>query len=83
MKKELLIFRRYQLNVKDTKCPPQQWQKHEAMFSTIGFLAQQILGIVGSQIETKRIFTLTRIFTNLKRCRLQLEKLTKFALMTL
>jgi hypothetical protein len=39
--------------LKDTKYPPQQWQKHEAMFSTIGFLAQQILGIVESQIETK------------------------------
>jgi hypothetical protein len=52
--KESLIFRRYQLDVKDTKCPLQQWQKHEAMFPTIGFLAQQILDVVGSQIETKK-----------------------------
>jgi hypothetical protein len=52
VKRELLIFKRYQLNVKDIKCPFQWWQKHEAMFLTIGFLAQQILEIVGSQIET-------------------------------
>jgi hypothetical protein len=26
------------------------------MFPTVGFLAYQILGIVGSQIETKRFF---------------------------
>jgi hypothetical protein len=27
--------------------------KHEAMFPTFGFLACQILSIIGSQIETK------------------------------
>jgi hypothetical protein len=49
------------------------------MFPTIGFLAGQILGVVGSQIETKRIFSLVGIRTNLRRCRWQtknLEKLT-------
>ncbi len=45
--------------------------KHEAMFPTIGFLAHQILSIVGSQIEAKIIFFLEGIFTNLKRCHLQ------------
>jgi hypothetical protein len=39
VKRELLIFRRYQLDVKDIKCPLQPW-KHEAMFLTVGFLAQ-------------------------------------------
>jgi hypothetical protein len=38
VKRELLIFRRYQLNVKDIKCPFQWWQKHEAMFPMVGFL---------------------------------------------
>lgn len=47
------------------------WGKHEAMFPTIGFLACQILEIVGSQIMIKMIFSLTCIFTNLKRCRIQ------------
>ncbi len=45
------------------------------MFPTIGFLAHQILGIVGSQIETKRIFSLTCIFTNLRRYHLQFKNL--------
>jgi hypothetical protein len=31
VKRELLIFKRYQLDVKDIKCPLQWWQKHEAM----------------------------------------------------
>jgi hypothetical protein len=39
VEKELLIFKRYQLDVKDIKCPLQWWQKHEVMFPTIGFLA--------------------------------------------
>jgi hypothetical protein len=51
VKRELLVFRIYQLDVKDIKCLLQWWQKHEAMFPIVGFLAQQILGIVGSQIE--------------------------------
>ncbi len=38
VKRELLIFRRYQLDVKDIKCPLQWWQKHEAMFLIVGFL---------------------------------------------
>jgi hypothetical protein len=50
--KELLIFKRYQVDPKDIKCPLQWWGKHEAMFPTIGFLAHQILGIVGSQLES-------------------------------
>jgi hypothetical protein len=53
---EMLIFKCYQVNSKEFKCPHQWWAKHEAMFFTVGFLAYQILGIVGSQIETKRIF---------------------------
>ncbi len=47
------------------------------MFPTIGFLAYQILEIVGSQIMIKRIFSLTCIFINLRRC-LQLGNLEIF-----
>jgi hypothetical protein len=53
---------------KDIKCPLQWWGKHEAMFLTIDFLAYQILSISGSQIETKRIFSLVGIYINLRRC---------------
>jgi hypothetical protein len=66
--RELLIFKHYQVNVKDIKCPLQWWEKHESMFPTIGFCARQILGIIGFQIETKRIFSLVEILTSLKRC---------------
>jgi hypothetical protein len=51
--RELLIFRGYQVDVKEIKCPLQWWQKHESMFPTMGFLARQILSIVGSHIETE------------------------------
>ncbi len=65
------------MDPKEIKCPLQRWQKHESMFPIVGFLAQQILRIVGSQIETERIFSLAGIFTNLRRCRLQTENLEK------
>jgi hypothetical protein len=39
VKKELLLFRHYQLDVEEIRCPLLWWEKHEAMFSTIGFLA--------------------------------------------
>jgi hypothetical protein len=35
--KELLIFKRYLVDVKDIKCPLHWWGKHENMFLTIGF----------------------------------------------
>jgi hypothetical protein len=37
MKRALMVFRIYQLDVKDIKCPFQWWQKHEAMFPIVGF----------------------------------------------
>jgi hypothetical protein len=74
-KEEMLIFQCYQVDVKEIKCPLQWWEKHEAMFQTIGFLVRQILGIVGSQIDIEKIFSLVEILTNLRRCHLQLENL--------
>jgi hypothetical protein len=38
VKRELMIFRRYQLDVKYIKCPLQWSKKHEALFPTIVFL---------------------------------------------
>ncbi len=54
--KELLVFKHYQVDVKNIKCPLQWWKKHENMFPTVGLCARQILRIVGFQIETKIIF---------------------------
>jgi hypothetical protein len=47
------------------------------MFPIVGFLAYQILVIVGSQIETKMIFSLVRLLTNLKKCCLQSKKIKR------
>jgi hypothetical protein len=38
---ELLIFKRFQMDVKNIKCPFEWWEKHESMLPTIGFLACQ------------------------------------------
>jgi hypothetical protein len=75
--KKLLIFRHYQMDDKDIKCPLQWWEKHESMFPIVGFYARQILGIVGSQIEIEKIVSLAGIFTSFKKCRLQLNFLNK------
>jgi hypothetical protein len=45
------------------------------MFPIVGFLARQILRIVGSQIKIEMIFSLVGILINLRRCPLQLENL--------
>jgi hypothetical protein len=63
------------MDPKDIKCPLEWCAKHEAMLNIVGFLACQILNIVGSQIDTIRIFSLTCIFTNLSRCCLQSNNL--------
>jgi len=50
---------------------PIQWYGiHETMFSTVDFLAHQILGNVESQIEIEKVFFLASIFTSLKGCHL-------------
>ncbi len=55
--RELLIFRRYQVNVKEINYPLQWWQRHESMLFAMGFHSCQILGIVGSSIETNKTFS--------------------------
>jgi hypothetical protein len=42
---EVLIFRHYQVDVKDMKCSLHWWEKHESMFPTFDFCAKHILGI--------------------------------------
>jgi hypothetical protein len=50
-------------------------EKHESMFPTIGFYVKKILGIVGSQIEIEKIFSLARILTSFKKCHLTIKKI--------
>ncbi len=38
---------------------------HESQFSYVTFVARQILGIVGSQIEAKKAFNIAGICTNM------------------
>ncbi len=59
------------------KCLSQWCEKHESMFLIVGFCAKQILGIVGSQFEMERIFSLVGIFTSHKECFLQSKYLDK------
>ncbi len=37
VKRELLLFKHYQLYIKVINCPLLWWKKYEAMFPTIGF----------------------------------------------
>jgi hypothetical protein len=46
--KEWLIFIRFQMNVKEIKCPLKWWAKHKSLFPIVAFLNHQILGIIGS-----------------------------------
>jgi hypothetical protein len=69
------------VDVKQIKCPLKWWVKHKFLFPIVAFLAPQILGIVGSKIETKIIFSLVGIFTNLRRSCFQLDNLDKIFLL--
>jgi hypothetical protein len=37
--REMLIFRCYQVDSKEFKCPLRWWEKHEAMFPIVDFFA--------------------------------------------
>jgi hypothetical protein len=71
MNRKLLIFKHYQMDVKEIKCPLKWWEKHESMFLIIGYYVKQILKIVGSQIEIEKKKILIKIFTSFRRCHLQ------------
>jgi hypothetical protein len=75
--KELLMFIRFQVDVKNIKCPLKWWAKHESLFPIVAFLAHHILGIFYSQIEIEKKNSLARILTNLRKCHLQLDNLNK------
>jgi len=60
---ELLIFKHYQMDPKDIKCPLQWWKKYKAIFPIIGFLAHQILSIIRSQIELFKKILSKHIYT--------------------
>ncbi len=69
------------MDSKHIKWPLEWWRKHEYVFLIVGFLVRKILGIVGSQIETKTILSFASII-NLKRCHLQFLNLEIFIFMS-
>ncbi len=40
VKKELLVFWHYRVDVKEIKCPFQWWEKHETMFPIVEFFVR-------------------------------------------
>jgi hypothetical protein len=65
---EVTCFQNLQLVAKSCEDPLQWWKADETQFPIVGYL--EILGIVGIQIETKQIFSVTRILTSLYKHRL-------------
>jgi hypothetical protein len=63
--RELFLLKR--LSVPSTTCenPFIWWHNHKGQFLDVAFLATQILGILRSQIEIKRVFNLIGILTTL------------------
>ncbi len=59
----------------ECKDPLAWWRAHGVHDSYVGFVACQILGIVGSQIEAKRVFSIVGICKNLRRSQLHIDNL--------
>ncbi len=70
---KLLTFKKYQLDVKDIKCPLQWWWKHEAMFPTWSSSNFECCWISN---WNRKNFSLPKILINLRRC-LQIENFKK------
>jgi hypothetical protein len=74
--KELSLFHQLVIDKEDLQEGPLNWWKHnEAKFPNVGFLACQYLGILGSQIETERIFSVAGVLTNLRCTKLGIDNL--------
>jgi hypothetical protein len=57
-------FRVKKVIEEEAKNPLGWWRIHEAQISYLGFVAQQIMRIVGSQIEAKKGFSIASFCTN-------------------
>jgi hypothetical protein len=51
------------------------WKVHESQFSYVAFVAWQILGIVGSQIEAEKVFKIAGTCINMRQSRLGIKLL--------
>jgi len=59
------------------KCALTWWHTKKKKIPTMVILTQQLLGILGNQIKTKRILFIVRILKALWRCRIQIKNLDK------
>jgi hypothetical protein len=66
VKEQLTPFKIKKVIEKECKDPLAWWRAHEVHYSYVGFVAQHILGIVGSQIEVERVFSIASICTILR-----------------
>jgi len=73
--REFDAFPCHHVNVKNYKCALFWWHIYEQRWPLVGSLAQQIIGIPISQIETERIFSIVGILITPKKCQLQTNNL--------
>lgn len=79
LKSELSLFRRLHVADGEYDSPLAWWRKHEKEFRNVAFLARQILGIVGSQVEIENIFSIAGVILSQQRRRLGINHLEKLA----
>jgi hypothetical protein len=80
LKAELSLFRRLHIDPKECENPLAWWKDREVQFPNVGFLARQILGIVGTQVETERIFSVAGLITAVRRRHIGPDNLNKLVL---
>jgi len=78
IKEQLTHFKVKKVTDEECKDPLAWWWAEEGHFSYVEFVARQILGIVGSQIEANRVFNIVGICMNLCCSRLGTENLEMF-----
>jgi hypothetical protein len=80
LKNELHIFQWLCVQPTKTKNFLVWWVAHVVKFPHVSFLFCQVLGIVGSYIETKRIFNIACVIMNLRQFRLGIDNLDRLIL---
>jgi hypothetical protein len=80
LKNEISLFHHLHVKLEHYLLLLTWWKSHELQFPNISFVARKILKILGSQIETKRIFNIVGVLTSLCHCRLGVENLDKFVI---
>jgi hypothetical protein len=75
VKKQINHFLVKKLIEEECKNSSAWWKVHEVQFPNIGFVARQILGIIGFPIELERAFNIVGICTNLRHSQLGIENL--------